>query len=103
MGWPKGMPRKGHINKDGTAHALKGKKSDAPVAVASEASMPYIPAEEASPYDISQMHGMVGIGPITQVCPKCAYAYADGGYCSECGWSQAINVAPYGTYSGKRF
>jgi hypothetical protein len=105
MPWPKGVPRKGHINADGTTHKIKGKKMNVIVLdemVPAEAQLDVADPPTASPYDITQMHGMVGSGAITQVCPKCAYAYADGGYCSECGWSKAISRAPYGTYSGQR-
>ena len=25
--------------------------------------------------------------PVIEPCPRCSYAYADGGYCESCGWS----------------
>lgn len=35
--------------------------------------------------------------PPTEVCPVCLYAYADGGYCPDCGWSLPVERKPYGT------
>lgn len=44
-----------------------------------------------------------GSTAITRPCPNCGYAYADGGYCPECGWSLPVNRVPYGTATGRKF
>ena len=46
------------------------------------------------------LHGGAG-SAITRPCPSCGYAYADGGYCSDCGWSKPVSRMPYGTATGK--
>lgn len=74
MPWPKGKPRKGY------------KKPEADPTATSPA-----------------LHGMVGSGPISEPCPKCMYAYADGGYCPECGWTRGYRVDEYGSNVGMRF
>lgn len=95
MGWPKGVPRKGYIKKDGTPHKNQG--SD------------YVPAPYvadptgSSDYEPPKLHGVVGTGPISSPCPKCMYAYADGGYCNDCGWTKPLTIEPYGTHVGRRF
>ena len=33
--------------------------------------------------------------PIVEPCPKCGYAYADGGACGECGWTQYRADCPH--------
>jgi hypothetical protein len=51
--------------------------------------------------DKPKVHGAVGSGPVSSPCPKCGYAYADGGYCGDCGWMRAVRLDPYGTHSGQ--
>lgn len=51
--------------------------------------------------DVAPVRGAVGNGPITEPCPNCKYAYADGGYCKECGWTKKIVLHPYGSVTGK--
>lgn len=46
------------------------------------------------------LHGASG-SAVTRPCPECGWAYADGGYCSDCGWEQPIHRLPYGTATGK--
>lgn len=48
-----------------------------------------------------EIHGGRPGMAITEVCPNCNYAYADGGYCTECGWSKPINRIPFGTAKGE--
>lgn len=108
MGWPKGVPRKGYIKKDGTPHAKKGahlevqdvqpevRTDDVPV-VSEEVQVGTTVSPEWSPSHYEgDIHGASGTGAITEVCPKCGYAYADGGYCPDCGWMRSINLLPYG-------
>lgn len=40
---------------------------------------------------------------VTQPCPSCGYAYADGGYCEDCGWTREVKKHPYGSITGRRF
>ena len=87
MGWPKGKPRKGYIKPDGKGY-IKPEGTESVV----EAD----PVVEFHP----ELWGMKGNNPITQICPNCAYCYADGLYCTECGWSAPVHREPYGTYSG---
>lgn len=119
MGWPKGKPRKGHINKDGTPHKAKGAyldvqdvhdnvRTDAVPIVSREISVDAAvsPKWSSSHYEGS-IHGQVGNSAITAVCPKCGYAYADGGHCpienGGCGWTQPIVLTSYGSNSGRRY
>lgn len=46
------------------------------------------------------IHGATAAA-VTSPCPVCSFAYADGGYCSSCGWTKPINRLPHGTASGK--
>lgn len=38
-----------------------------------------------------KVHGHTG-RPVIEPCPKCGFAYADGGYCDECGWSAPVVI-----------
>lgn len=89
MPWPKGVPRVGYVKKDGTAHARKGegqkriqviRRDDPKYQQTKTDKEPRV--EKA----VKPIHGMTG-RPVIEVCPNCSYAYADGGYCSECGWT----------------
>lgn len=87
MPWPKGTKRVGYVKKDGTAHAKKGERvtairKDKPVYKQEQA-----PVEGRVEKTGPVLHGMTNQAVI-EVCPNCAYAYADGGYCPECGWTQ---------------
>ena len=114
MGWPKGKPRRGHINKDGTPHKTRGSFLDVPdvrpkvgtddvPVVSKEVQVEAdVPARSSGSYE-GEIHGQVGSGAITSVCPNCGYAYADGGYCNDCGWTKPIQLDDYGTNVGRRF
>lgn len=115
MGWPKGKPRKGHINKDGTPHKARGslldvqdvQKSvgtdDVPtISTEVQVEATVSPVGSSSHYE-GDIHGQVGSGAVTAVCPNCGYAYADGGYCPDCGWMKPIRIDDYGTNTGRRF
>jgi hypothetical protein len=47
------------------------------------------------------VHGATAAS-VTQPCPECGFAYADGGYCMDCGWEKPINRLPAGTATGKK-
>jgi hypothetical protein len=81
MAWPKGVPRKGYVK---------------PTLVPKEDLLASRPPELTP-----ELHGMTGTA-ITQPCPVCMYAYADGGYCPYCGWNKPIRIDEYGTHSGGR-
>lgn len=95
MGWPKGKPRKGYIRKDGKPHAARsGKvhvKADPAVRAVGHGAL------------VGGIWGAKGSGAISEPCPNCHYAYADGGYCQECGWMRAIKIDAYGANQGRRF
>ena len=61
---------------------------------------PIVVEDTASAY---VLHGMTGSGAITEPCPNCLYAYADGGYCPDCGWMKPIKIDSYGSHTGRRF
>jgi hypothetical protein len=112
VGWPKGKPRKGYVKKD--------KKVGVPWSDLGIDTEPTVPrakkvladlsnvqskgkvAVKADPTDAEPvLHGMVGNGAITEPCPNCMYAYADGGYCPSCGWSRPIIRHEYDTHRGR--
>ena len=83
MGWPKGKPRAGYIKKDGTAPLRRGGR------IAQVRIDPETYKQIAKPEDgrvEKTLHGMTG-RPVIEICPACSYAYADGGYCEDCGWT----------------
>ena len=112
MPWPKGKPRRGYIRKDGKPHekvsSVALPRDD--VAVDTVKVVPRtrkvesdLPKVSEDTKDEVEIHGMVGTGAITEVCPNCGYAYADGGYCNDCGWSAPVRVDEWGTHQGRRF
>ena len=116
MPWPKGKPRKGHINADGTPHAKKGAKFVVssvaqtdfrviqPVVGSTEKARKALDgvrirrispdALDMTPAPSVKNPDIKGLGtrPCIEQCPnpKCGYAYADGGYCEECGWTRPV-------------
>jgi hypothetical protein len=103
------MPRKGHVNKDGTIHAKHGEKAARNVLKAlrtTKETTRRIKKVSADVFDEPKptepvFHGVIGSGAITEPCPQCMYAYADGGYCPECGWTMPIERLPWGTAGRK--
>ena len=95
MPWPKGKPRKGHVNKDGTPHKPKGftirKSLDTGTerAYRKVRTRSQIVSSTEKVETASSIHGATN-RPIIEPCPNCGYAYGDGGYCPECGWSAPI-------------
>lgn len=92
MPWPKGQPRHGYVKK---ADREKPEEQGPRLFEADPAEYPV--------EDRPEVWGSKGSSAITQPCPNCSYAYADGGYCQECGWMKPIRRDPYGTNSGRRF
>ena len=98
MGWPKGKPRKGHVNKDGKKHAERGERLRAIrenperyKAIRAEPKVDRIQKAVAVVYPAIATASVVIKGatgrPVIEPCPTCGFAYADGGYCEECGWT----------------
>lgn len=110
MAWPKGQPRKGHMNKDGTPHAPRGSlltkaSSKATGTTTNEAARYGRPRGKRTTVASTKpvldqtvssgtpevttptLHG-ANFRPVIETCPNCGYAYADGGYCPDCGWSK---------------
>lgn len=114
MGWPKGLKRKNYVKKDGSPHQprrthstaigtkadgtqnseqvsiVNGKRRSRPMIVGT--SMPISPysAPTETP-TVPSLHG-ASFRPVIETCPNCNYAYADGGYCPECGWSKPVVI-----------
>lgn len=88
MGWKKGVPRKGHVNKDGTKHASWGKRVHPfrgrpaakvnPEPLKKRGRKPKFPDEKKWTTKLTNK----GYDP----CPRCGFPEAYGGYCDECGW-----------------
>ena len=103
MGWPKGKPRKGHVNKDGSAHAHWGTRvKGEPIRVkliarsteVREVIISEVPVGRPETWGAKySQSGRAGTA-VTNPCPKCGYAYADGGFCPECRWSRPVKVGP---------
>ena len=126
MGWPKGMPRKEHVNKDGSSHAKWGKKTarkpkftvshpaqtefrvlGPTTSAGEEAARNALAAvrrrrgrprkgEETGPRWTTKLSNK-GFDP----CPNCQFPEAYGGYCPECNWTEAIRYTNPGEYGLK--
>ena len=83
MAWPKGKPRKGYVRKDGKPHAAKGERLVA-IKTKPEPYKQIATPKEDKPYVVKGITGQ----PVIEPCPKCGFAYADGGYCPDCGWTR---------------
>jgi hypothetical protein len=94
MPWPKGVPRVGYVRKDGQPHNKKGEgRAQGPRITVVQKPDPTIKTtvrRDVDPDRIEKAKPAIHGGtsrPIIEVCPNCSYAYADGGYCPECGWT----------------
>jgi ribosomal protein L37E len=100
MGWPKGKPRKGYVNKSGEPHAKRGTRlSETPtkaratsvrqrVQVARQETTPVGTGETKKEWKPLLRHASWSL-PADE-CPACGFPEADGGYCNACGWSKPI-------------
>lgn len=104
MGWPKGKPRKGHVNKDGSAHKAKGEKlaADLHIQVVTKpkpehrVQVIHKPAPVMRVSKVTDKADTPRTGrPIIEPCPNCSFAYADGGYCPSCGWTMFRPDCPH--------
>lgn len=89
MGWPKGKPRVGHVKSDGTPHLPKGGRLKA-IRKDPEPYMQTAKPDKA----LRVIKGETG-RPIIEPCPNCGFAYADGGYCDDCGWTRHDDNCPH--------
>jgi hypothetical protein len=126
MPWPKGVPRKGHVNKDGSTHAKWGEKVGQPKVYKGRTStktakstgskgitmrkvsadmMDAPSVKEPFGQGAPEIHGARAGRGVTEPCPKCGFAYADGGHCpmadGGCGWTAPITVIPFTGEKGK--
>ena len=89
MGWPKGMPRKGHVNKDGSGHARWGSKTAKIVKVPAE-TLDAAPRRRGRPRKGEEVNTERWDTKLSnkgqEPCPNCGFPEAYGGYCNECGW-----------------
>lgn len=88
------MPRKNHVNKDGSTHARWGKRTAKITQV--ESSLLDAPRRRGRPKKGEESTEkrwttkLVNKG--TEKCPRCDFPEAYGGYCDECGWSAPVVV-----------
>lgn len=94
LGWPKGKPRKGHIKKDGTQHAKWGAKRITQIETKPETYKQTEKDRDLARIEKPKLHGATG-QPVIEPCPNCGYAYADGGYCMECGYTKFSTNCPH--------
>jgi hypothetical protein len=94
MPWPKGVKRVGYVRKDGQPHNKKGEgRAQGPritVVRPEDPKYKQVRKPDVDPDRIEKAKPAIHGGtsrPIIEVCPNCSYAYADGGYCPECGWT----------------
>jgi hypothetical protein len=98
MGWPLGKPRKGHVNKDGSAPAKWGKKTAKIIQVpAAELDAPR--RKRGRPRKGEEVGGPKWHTKLTNKgidkCPACEFPEAYGGYCPECGHMEKIGVGKW--------
>ncbi len=123
MPWPKGKPRKGHVNKTGEPHKRLGRKPKA-VIEAERLALPITinfstekdhpnrrtamvkkvkPVEpvqkKTRKYSTKLAHPQYSIEP----CPNCFFPEADGGHCPECGWTRPVEKQPANSIHGRKF
>jgi len=98
MAWPKGMPRKGHVNKDGTPHKKKGEKlaEDLRVQVVTKPkkgrTVQVVTKPDPTVPTVKKVAGP--FKPTIASCPKCGEPDAFT-YCDNCGWYRADPSCPH--------
>jgi hypothetical protein len=121
MPWPRGVPRKGHVNKNGKPHARLGRLTKAEKQAKSihlsipmmEETLVYKPKPKRVPtvkpvekqpaktrkYSTKLAHPQYSIEP----CPNCLFPEADGGHCPDCGWTRPVEKLPANSVHGRTF
>jgi hypothetical protein len=103
MPWPKGKPRTGYVKKDGTKAKSWGSRttsagmSAAPTRQTTKRTIrrvdpSVLDATSAATLTPPKLHGDRAGRSVIEPCPNCMFAYADGGYCEECGWSKPVKM-----------
>ncbi len=93
MPWPKGVSRVGYVKKDGQPHGKRGQR----ITVVRKDPKPYEQTKkpvESRVEKTTTLHGATSQAVI-EPCPNCGFAYADGGYCPECGWTRFDPNCPH--------
>lgn len=100
MGWPKGMPRKGHVNKDGTAHRKKGEKLATELRVRAVTKTPdrlQVVTKPDPSVPTVQKFKKTYVGKqwaTIAPCPDCGAPDAFA-FCENCGWYQYDPTCPH--------
>jgi hypothetical protein len=94
VAWPKGKPRTGHVNKDGTPHRKRGIQTDNDPRPKVQVIRKPDPTVEIVQKTAPKLHGQTNHAVI-EPCPNCGYAYADGGACPECPWTRFDPSCPH--------
>lgn len=94
MPWPKGQKRIGYIKKDGSAHAKKGQALHKSNPRRQPAIVVVKPVEVVAPGEKKAIWG-VSTQAVIEPCPNCRYAYADAGWCPECGFTKFVSHCPH--------
>lgn len=96
MPWPKGVARVGYVRKDGQPHNKKGegraadKQPRITIVTKPDPTLKTTIRRDVDPDRIEKGPALHGASnrPVIEPCPNCGFAYADGGFCEECGWTQ---------------
>jgi hypothetical protein len=59
------------------------------------------PTSEVEPEGVAT-HGDRPGRSVIEKCPECGFAYADGGYCPECGWTMFHSHCPHCIKKGNK-
>lgn len=104
MAWPKGMPRRGHVNKNGTTHAKWGSKVRTPVSQGTVTSksagitIRKVSADLLDAPSVKEPRGQAWTAHLShptwsiEKCPKCGFPEAEGGFCPNCHWTAPIKT-----------
>ncbi len=117
MPWPKGQPRKGHMNKDGSQHGhlgrpskgdrltvgtgtsvsvVRSRRSKPTIADGTTTASPETATTSGSQETATSTKRHRYTTPLThptwsiEQCPNCGFPEADGSYCPDCGWSLPV-------------
>lgn len=73
------------------AKIVSGKRLAKSKTVSSSVLASQKPVNSETPEVPPKVHG-IGKQPVIEPCAKCGFAYADGGYCPECGQTTPIRI-----------
>lgn len=112
MPWPKGVKRVGYIRRDGQPHNKKGegraadKGARITIVTKPDPTLKTTIRRDVDPDRIEKAQvatttqSVVGLKgatgrPVVEPCPSCGFAYADGAFCPECGWTRYDPTCPH--------